>query len=60
MMKNKTLIKYNDEIFRILDIRETRAFVINCNKNLCRDGSILIPYLVFFCVLMMIFALLKI
>ncbi len=33
MMKNKTLIKYNDEIFRILDIRETRAFVINCNKK---------------------------
>ena len=33
MMKNNTLIKYNDEIFRILDIRETRVFVINCNKK---------------------------
>lgn len=32
-MKNNTLIKHNDDIYRILDTRDTRAFVINCNKK---------------------------
>ena len=32
-MKNNTLIKHNDDIYRILDTKDTRAFVINCNKK---------------------------
>lgn len=32
-MKNNTLIKYNDEIYRILDTTDTRAFIINCKKK---------------------------
>ena len=32
-MKNNTLIKHNDEIYRILDTTDTRAFIINCKKK---------------------------
>jgi len=31
-MKNNALIKYNNEIYRILDIEDSFAFIINCNK----------------------------
>ena len=31
-MKNNALIKYNNEIYRILDIEDSCAFIINCNK----------------------------
>lgn len=56
-MKNNTLIKYNDDIYRILDTTDTRAFIINCKKKLYPDGFILISYRVFFLVLMMKFSL---
>ena len=32
-MKNNTLIKYNENIYRILDTTDTRVFVINCKKK---------------------------
>lgn len=32
-MKNNTLIKYNDDIYRILDTTDTRVFIINCKKK---------------------------
>ena len=32
-MKNNTLIKYNDDVLRILDTRDTKALVINCKKK---------------------------
>lgn len=32
-MKNNTLIKHNDEIYRILDTTDTRTFIINCKKK---------------------------
>ena len=31
-MKNNSLIENNGTMFRILDVNDTKAFVINCNK----------------------------
>ena len=32
-MKNNTLIESNGVMFRVLDILDTRAFIVNCNKQ---------------------------